>query len=189
MIIKDAGKTLIQVIDNGIGMSTTDIRMAFERHATSKIKAAEDLFNLKTKGFRGEALASIAAVAHIETHSRPVDEELAHVIKIEGSEVKDQTLTTNPVGTSIAVKNLFYNNPARRYFLKSNTVEVRHIIDEFHRVALAHPEIAITFFQNGDDLFNLKKALLRKRIIGVFGRKWDAFLVPVEEQTLSLIHI
>jgi DNA mismatch repair protein MutL len=119
LIIKDAGKTLIQVIDNGIGMSTTDIRMAFERHATSKIKAAEDLFNLNTKGFRGEALASIAAVAQIETHSRPEDEELAHLLKIEGSEVKEQNLTTNPKGTSIAVKNLFYNIPARRNFLKN----------------------------------------------------------------------
>ncbi|MBL6668746.1 MAG: DNA mismatch repair endonuclease MutL [Flavobacteriaceae bacterium] len=183
LIIKDAGKTLIQVIDNGIGMSTTDIRMAFERHATSKIKAAEDLFNLNTKGFRGEALASIAAVAQIETHSRPEDEELAHLLKIEGSEVKEQTLTTNPKGTSIAVKNLFYNIPARRNFLKSNTVELRHIIDEFHRVALAHPEIAIAFFQNGDDLFNLQKASLRKRIVGIFGGKWDTFLVPVEEHT------
>ena len=145
LIIKDAGKTLIQVVDNGVGMSTIDIRMAFERHATSKIKAAEDLFQLNTKGFRGEALASIAAIAHVETHSRPTDEELAHILKIEGSKVIDQTLTAAPLGTSIAVKNLFFNIPARRNFLKSNNVELRHILDEFHRVALAHPEVQFSF--------------------------------------------
>lgn len=183
LIIKDAGKTLIQVVDNGVGMSTTDIRMAFERHATSKIKAAEDLFQLKTKGFRGEALASIAAIAHVETHSRPADEELAHLLKIEGSKVTDQTFTTAPTGTSIAVKNLFYNIPARRNFLKSNNVELRHIIDEFHRVALAHPEVQFSFYQNGAELFQLPKANLRKRIVGIFGNKWDSFLVPIEEET------
>ncbi len=183
LIVKDAGKTLIQVIDNGMGMSTTDIRLAFERHATSKIKVAEDLFSLNTKGFRGEALASIAAIAHVETHSRPADEELAHVLKIEGSEVKEQTLAAAPEGTSIAVKNLFYNIPARRNFLKSNTVELRHIIDEFHRVALAHPDLHFSFFQNGQELFHLPKNTLRKRIVGIFGAKWDSFLVPIQEET------
>ncbi len=183
LIIKDAGKTLIQVVDNGVGMSTTDIRMAFERHATSKIKVAEDLFQLNTKGFRGEALASIAAIAHVETHSRPADEALAHLLKIEGSKVVEQTLTAAPEGTSIAVRNLFYNIPARRNFLKSNNVELRHIIDEFHRVALAHPELEFSFFQNGAELFHLPKATLRKRIVGIFGTKWDAHLVPIEEET------
>ena len=183
LIIKDAGKTLVQVIDNGIGMNSTDIRLAFERHATSKINIAEDLFALKTKGFRGEALASVAAIAHVETHTRVENEEVSHCLKIEGSKVIEQTLSTQPKGTSIAVKSIFYNIPARRNFLKSDGVELRHIIDEFHRVALAHPEIKFLFFNNGTELFDLPEANFRKRIVGIFGNKLDAFLVPIEETT------
>ncbi|NDE29324.1 MAG: DNA mismatch repair endonuclease MutL [Flavobacteriia bacterium] len=183
LIIKDAGKTLIQVIDNGIGMDSTDIRLAFERHATSKIKVAEDLFDLATKGFRGEALASIAAIAHVETHTKTENDEVSHCLKIEGSKVVEQTISTQPQGTSIAVKRLFYNIPARRNFLKSDTVELRHVIDEFHRVALAHPEIKFTFYNNGSELFDLPVDSLRKRIATVFGAKWENQLVPVEEKT------
>src|SRR6056300_1854484 len=183
LIIKDAGKTLIQVIDDGMGMNSTDIRLAFERHATSKINIAEDLFALSTKGFRGEALASIAAIAHVETHTRTEEDEVSHCLKIEGSKVIDQTLSTQPKGTSIAVKSLFYNIPARRNFLKSDTVELRHIIDEFQRVALAHPEIKFLFFNNGSELFDLPPVGLRKRISGIFGAKWDNHLVPAEETT------
>ena len=183
LIIKEAGKVLIQVVDNGKGMSVTDARMAFERHATSKIKAASDLFTLNTKGFRGEALASIAAVAHVEMLTKTAVDEVATQIKIAGSEIQEQEPIVAPQGTSIAVKNLFFNIPARRNFLKSNTVELRHIIDEFHRVALAHPQIAFTFFQGGHELFDLPAANLRKRIVHIFGSKIDEKLVPVEEST------
>ncbi|MFQ3340642.1 MAG: DNA mismatch repair protein MutL [Flavobacteriaceae bacterium] len=183
LIIKDAGKTLVQVIDNGIGMNNTDIRLAFERHATSKITVTEDLFTLQTKGFRGEALASIAAIAHVETHTRTKDEETSHRLKIEGSKVVEQSLSTQPKGTSIAVKSLFYNIPARRNFLKSDTVELRHVIDEFKRVALAHPEINFLFFNNGNELFDLPITSFRKRIVNIFGTKLDTLLVPVEETT------
>ena len=183
LIVKDAGKTLVQVIDNGTGMNSTDIRLAFERHATSKINIAEDLFTLKTKGFRGEALASIAAIAHVETHTRVENEDVSHCLKIEGSQVIEQTLSTQPKGTSIAVKSLFYNIPARRNFLKSDTVELRHVIDEFHRVALAHPEIKFLFFNNGSELFDLPSSNLRKRLVAIFGNKLDSLLVPIEETT------
>ena len=183
LIIKDAGKTLVQVVDDGMGMNSIDIRLAFERHATSKIKVAEDLFLLQTKGFRGEALASIAAIARIESHTRTKDEEVSHYLKIEGSNVIEQTLSTQPKGTSIAVKSLFYNIPARRNFLKSDTVELRHVIDEFHRVALSHPRINFLFFNNGNDFFDLPVTSIRKRIINVFGTKLDSLLVPVKEST------
>ena len=183
LIIKEAGKLLIQVVDDGKGMSITDARMAFERHATSKIKSADDLFALNTKGFRGEALASIAAVAHVEMLTRTEEDEVATLIKIAGSEIQEQEPSVAPKGSSIAVKNLFFNIPARRNFLKSNTVELRHIIDEFHRVALAHPQIAFTFFQGGHELFDLPAANLRKRIVHIFGSKMDEKLVPVEEST------
>ena len=183
LIIKEAGKVLIQVVDNGKGMSVTDARMAFERHATSKIKAASDLFALNTKGFRGEALASIAAVAHVEMLTKTAVDEVATQIKIAGSEIQEQEPIVAPQGTSIAVKNLFFNIPARRNFLKSNAVELRHIIDEFHRVALAHPQVAFTFFQGGQELFDLPAANLRKRIVHIFGSKIDEKLVPVEEST------
>ncbi|MDA9879407.1 DNA mismatch repair endonuclease MutL [Flavobacteriaceae bacterium] len=183
LVIKNAGKTLVQVIDDGEGMSATDLRLAFERHATSKIKVAEDLFALSTKGFRGEALASIAAIAHIETHTKTSAEEVSHCLKIEGSKVVDQSLSTQPQGTSIAVKSLFYNIPARRNFLKSDQVELRHVIDEFHRVALAHPGIKFLFFNNGSELFDLPASGFKQRIAAVFGSKWESQLVPVEEKT------
>ena len=148
LLVKDAGKTLIQVSDNGLGMSTTDARLSFERHATSKIKIADDLFSLKTKGFRGEALASIAAIAHIDLKTKKAEEEIGTHILLKGSEVISQEPCVTPNGTMVGVKNLFYNIPARRNFLKSDAVEMRHIIDEFHRVALAHPQIAFSLFHN-----------------------------------------
>ncbi len=183
LFIKDAGKTLIQVTDNGVGMSTTDARLSFERHATSKIKSADDLFNLHTKGFRGEALASIAAIAHVELKTKTADEEIGTKICIEGSEVTLQEPTVAPTGTTISVKNLFYNIPARRNFLKSNTVETRHIIDEFHRVAMAHPSVAFKMMHNDTDVFNLPESNVRQRIVGIFGNKTNEKLVPVEEET------
>ncbi|WP_159948485.1 DNA mismatch repair endonuclease MutL [Polaribacter septentrionalilitoris] len=183
LLLKDAGKTLIQVIDDGKGMSTTDARMCFERHATSKIQKAEDLFNLCTKGFRGEALASIAAIAHIELKTKQESEELGTCIKIEGSKVISQDFISTGKGTSIAVKNLFYNIPARRNFLKSDTVETRHIIDEFQRVALAHPSIAFLLHHNDNEVYHLKNSNLRKRIVAVFGTKMNEKLVPIDEQT------
>ncbi len=171
LIVKDGGKTLIQVVDNGIGMSGTDARLSFERHATSKIQKAEDLFNLSTKGFRGEALASIAAIAHVEMMTRTKDDEIGTHIKIEGSKVVSQEVAVVPKGTSMLVKNLFFNIPARRNFLKSDQVEFRHITDEFHRVALAHPQISFCFYNNGGELFNLPSNDFRKRIVHIFREK------------------
>ncbi len=186
LVVKDGGKTLIQIVDNGSGMSTTDARLSFERHATSKISRAEDLFRIQTKGFRGEALASIAAIAHIEMHTRLEEEELGTEIKIEGSKVISQEFAAVAPGTSIAVKNLFYNIPARRNFLKSNQVELRHITDEFQRVALAHPSVEFIYYHNGSPLFNLSESETRKRIVQVFGRKTNEKLVPIEEETPQL---
>ena len=183
LVVKDAGKTLVHVIDNGKGMSETDARLSFERHATSKIRSAEDLFSLDTKGFRGEALASIAAIAHVDLKSKQEHQELGTHIEIEGSEVKRQDVVVTPKGTSIAVKHLFYNIPARRNFLKSDNVELRHIIDEFHRVALAHPDIAFIMFHNGSETFNLPKSNYRQRVVNIFGNRSNEKLVPVEEQT------
>jgi DNA mismatch repair protein MutL len=183
LIIKDAGKTMVQVIDNGKGMSVTDARLSFERHATSKIRTAEDLFQLNTKGFRGEALASIAAIAHVELKTKRLEDELGTAIEIEGSVVKSQEVSVTPSGTSVAVKNLFFNIPARRNFLKSDTVELRHITDEFHRVALAHPNIAFAYYHNGSELFNLPNENYRQRVVHVFGSKTNEKLVPVEEDT------
>ena len=183
LLLKDAGKTLIQVIDDGKGMSVTDARMCFERHATSKIKKAEDLFNLGTKGFRGEALASIAAIAHVELKTKEEHQELGTCIKIEGSKVISQDVINTAKGTSIAVKNLFYNIPARRNFLKSDTVETRHIVDEFLRVVLAHPSITFLLHHNNNEVYHLKSTNLRKRIVAVFGAKMNEKLVPIDEQT------
>lgn len=183
LIIKDAGKTLIQVIDNGKGMSVTDARLSFERHATSKIKSAEDLFKLHTKGFRGEALASIAAIAHVEMKTKQDEIELGTHLKIEGSKVTYQEMTSTPTGTSISVKNLFYNIPARRNFLKSDTVETRHIIDEFQRISLAHPEISFSLHHNGNEVYHLNNSNLRKRIVSIFGSKMNEKLVPIDEET------
>ncbi|NND87960.1 MAG: DNA mismatch repair endonuclease MutL [Flavobacteriaceae bacterium] len=183
LVVKDAGKSLVQVIDNGKGMSVTDARLSFERHATSKIRTADDLFQLHTKGFRGEALASIAAIAHVEMKTKRPDAEVGTHICIEGSEVKSQQATVVPQGTTISVKNLFYNIPARRNFLKSNPVETRHIIDEFHRVALAHPQVALHMIHNGSDVFNLPASNLKQRIVNIFGSKTNEKLVPVSEET------
>jgi DNA mismatch repair protein MutL len=183
LIIKGAGKALVQVIDNGKGMSVTDARLCFERHATSKIRLAEDLFSLDTKGFRGEALASIAAIAHVEMKTKQDQDELGTQIVIEGSKFMSQEVAVLPNGTSFSVKNLFFNIPARRNFLKSDTVEYRHIIDEFQRVALAHPNIYFTFYHNGSEMFNLPATSLRQRIVNVFSGKTNEKLVPVQEET------
>ena len=183
LIAKDAGKTLIQVIDNGKGMSVTDARLSFERHATSKIKTAEDLFDIHTKGFRGEALASIAAIAHVDLKTKPEADEVGTQLKIEGSEVVSQDVVVTPKGTSVAVKNLFFNIPARRNFLKSDAVELRHIMDEFHRVVLAHPNIEFSFYHNGSEMFHLPTSNNRQRIVNIFGSKTNEKLVPVEEDT------
>lgn len=183
LIIKDAGKSLVQVIDNGLGMSVTDARLCFERHATSKIRQAEDLFSLHTKGFRGEALASIAAIAHVEMKTKQEQEELGTHIVIEGSKFVSQDVAVLPKGTSFSVKNLFFNIPARRNFLKSETVEHRHIVDEFQRVALAHPNIHFTYYHNGSDLFNLPQSNSRQRIVNIFSGKTNEKLVPVQEET------
>lgn len=183
LVVKDAGKSLIQVIDNGKGMSATDLRMAFERHATSKIRLAEDLFQLNTKGFRGEALASIAAIAHVEAHSRQEGAEVASCIRIEGTTVVNQEVSVAPKGTSIAIKNLFFNIPARRNFLKTDNVELRHIIDEFQRVSLAHPDLSFSLTHNGSELFDLPKANLKRRLSQVMGPKFAEKIVAIEEET------
>lgn len=183
LILKDAGKALIQVIDNGSGMSATDARMCFERHATSKIRKAEDLFAIRTMGFRGEAMASIAAIAQVETKTRRHEDELGSCIIIEGSEVISQEPCATSAGTSTSVKNLFYNTPARRNFLKSNPVELRHIIDEFQRVALAHPQIFFTMHHDGQEVYHLPASQLKQRIVHLFGNNYNQRLVPVEEDT------
>jgi DNA mismatch repair protein MutL len=183
LIIKDAGKSLVQVIDNGLGMSVTDARLCFERHATSKIRQAEDLFSLHTKGFRGEALASIAAIAHVEMKTKQDQEELGTHIIIEGSKFVSQDVAVLPKGTSFAVKNLFFNIPARRNFLKSDIVEYRHIVDEFQRVALAHANIHFTFYHNGSEMYNLPPSNFRQRIVNIFSGKTNEKLVPVQEET------
>jgi len=181
--VKDSGKTLIQVIDDGMGMSTTDARFCFERHATSKIKTADDLFRLHTKGFRGEALASIAAVAQVELATKQAENEIGTKIHIEGSKILRQEPAVTPKGTSVAVRRLFFNIPARRQFLKSDSVEFRHIIDEFHRIALTHPNTAFQLFHNDNELFNLPVSNLRQRIVGVFGGRTNEKLVPLSEVT------
>ncbi len=183
LLIKDAGKSLIQVIDNGIGMSQTDARLSFERHATSKIKSANDIYNLHTKGFRGEALASIAAIAQVELKTKQKRDETGCIIKIEGSKIITQEVIATPTGTSISVKNLFFNIPARRNFLKSNAVETRHIINEFQRVALAHPNIAFSLYHNKNEVYHLKEDNLRQRIIAIFGDRINDKLVPINETT------
>jgi len=183
LIVKEAGRTLIHVIDNGSGMSETDARMSFERHATSKIKNADDLFNIRTKGFRGEALASIAAVAQVELKTKRHGDSLGTMIIIEGSEVKSQEPVNIANGTSFSVKNLFFNIPARRNFLKSNPVELKHIIDEFQRVALAHPGIHFEMNHSGSEIYNVPATALRQRIAGIMGKSYHERLVPVEENT------
>ncbi|MCB9015306.1 MAG: DNA mismatch repair endonuclease MutL [Lentimicrobiaceae bacterium] len=183
LIIKDAGKSLIQVIDNGCGMSTTDARMSFERHATSKIKSADDLFKISTFGFRGEALASIAAIAQVELKSRRMEDELGTHLIIEGSTVRGQQPCACPSGTSIMVKNLFFNVPARRNFLKSDPAELRHIIEEFQRVVLVNPDISFHFINNGKPQFQLAKSSLKQRIANVLGNGYLEKLLLVEQET------
>ncbi|HMP99779.1 MAG TPA: DNA mismatch repair endonuclease MutL [Cyclobacteriaceae bacterium] len=183
LIVKDAGKTFLQVIDNGKGMSETDARMSLERHATSKIRKAEDLFSIRTMGFRGEALASIAAVAQLEMKTRLPENELGTLLQVEASEVKRQEPVATEKGTSITVKNLFYNIPARRNFLKSNPVEMNHIVDEFYRVALAYPDIAFTFYNNDQLLFDLPASKLSQRIVNIFGKAYQAQLAACQEET------
>ena len=183
LMVKEAGKTLIQVVDNGSGMSVTDARMCFERHATSKIRTAEDIFKIKTKGFRGEAMASIAAIAQVDLKTRLQEEETGTRIVIEGSDIISQEQVQCAGGSNISVKNLFYNVPARRTFLKSNTVELKHIIDEFERVVLAHPGIFFSLQNNGIELFHLKPGNYRQRVIHLFGSNYNEKLVPIEENT------
>jgi DNA mismatch repair protein MutL len=183
LIIADAGKALVQVIDNGKGMSITDARMAFERHATSKISSIEDLFHIRTMGFRGEALASIAAVAQVELKTRRAEDELGVLIEIENSVVQRQEPISHPIGTSIAMKNVFFNVPARRNFLKSNTTELRNIIDEFIRVAMAFPAIHFSLISNGQQVFFLEKGSLKQRIIQLLGNQYNSKLVPITEET------
>lgn len=183
LLVKEAGKTSIQVIDNGKGMSVTDARLSFERHATSKISKATDLFNLQTKGFRGEALASIAAIAHVELRTKQEQDEVGTTITIEGSKITRQEPISTPTGTSIAVKNLFYNIPARRNFLKSDTVETRHIVNELQRVALAHPAITFFMYHNDNEVYHLQASNLKQRIVAIFGKKTNEKLVPIQEKT------
>ena len=183
LLIGDAGKALVQVIDNGLGMSETDARMSFERHATSKIKNIEDLFHIRTMGFRGEALASIAAVAQVELKTRREEDELGTCIDIENSVVMRQEPVAAPRGTSISMKNLFFNVPARRNFLKSNAAEMRHVVDEFMRVALAFPEVFFSLHSNGQQLFHLEAGSLKQRIVQLLGANYNAKVVPVKEET------
>ncbi len=183
LILKDAGKELMQVIDNGSGMSPTDARMSFERHATSKIKDINDLFSIRTMGFRGEALASVAAVAQVEMKTRRHESEVGTRLVVEGTEVKAQEPCATAPGTSVSVKNLFYNVPARRHFLKSNTTEFRHIVDEFTRVALAHPQVGFRLWHNNAEQFHLEAGNLKTRIKGLLGNSYEKNLVPVEENT------
>lgn len=181
--IKNAGKTLMQVIDNGKGMSENDARMCWERHATSKLKVADDLFNIKTKGFRGEALASMAAIAHVELNTRREDFELGTRVIIEGSEVKSQEPVSTTIGSRFSVKNLFFNVPARRNFLKSDPVETRHIIEEFQRIAIAHPGLRLSFYNNDKEVFILQPGNLKQRLIALLGKKYAERLLQVEAET------
>ncbi len=183
VVVKDAGRTLVQVVDNGIGMSDTDARLAFERHATSKIRNAEDLFEIRTKGFRGEALASIAAISQVVLRTRQTDEDIGTEISIDGSELKYQKPVSCGSGCTFQVKNLFFNVPARRKFLKSNTTELKHIIHEFQRVVLAHPDIRFNLSHNDSIIYTLLKTNLRQRIIHVFGKQVNAYLNSIENST------
>jgi DNA mismatch repair protein MutL len=188
VIIKDSGKTLIQVIDDGVGMSETDARLSFERHATSKITTAQDLFSITTKGFRGEALASIAAVAMVELKTRKGGTDTGILVVINGSRVEIQEPCSCPVGSTFSVKNLYYNIPARRKFLKSDNTEIRHIVNEFQKIVLAHPDIHFTLQHNDTEVYNLSAGSLRQRIIGVFGKQINQDLITLDTET-SLISI
>ncbi|RYZ16721.1 MAG: DNA mismatch repair protein MutL, partial [Chitinophagaceae bacterium] len=183
LLVNDAGKALVQVIDNGSGMSATDARRSFERHATSKIRQIDDLFSIRTMGFRGEALASIAAVAQVELRTRRAEDELGTCIELAHSQVTKQEPVAAPVGTSIAMKNLFFNVPARRNFLKSNTSELRHIVDEFIRVALAFPDVFFSLTHNGQGIFHLEAGSLKQRAVQILGNQYGSKLVAVKEDT------
>ena len=183
ILVKEAGKMMIQVIDNGVGMSKRDVSICFDRHTTSKISEAKDLFNIKSKGFRGEALASISAISHVNLISKQTGVELANELEIHGSEIKSNKSTVSEIGTKISVKNLFFNIPARRNFLKSNNVELRHVVTEFIRIALAHPEIKFVFFNDDSEMYNLPVSNFKKRIVNIFGAKTLEKLVPVSENT------
>ncbi len=188
VIIKDSGRTLIQVIDDGSGMSETDARLSFERHATSKISSAQDLFEIRTKGFRGEALASIGAVSMVELKTRKAENDSGTLIILNGSRVETQEPCSCPTGSNFSVKNLFYNIPARRKFLKSDNTEMRHIITEFQKIAIAHPEIRFSLYHNENEIYNLGKGNFRQRIIGVFGKQINIDLITLETAT-TLIDI
>lgn len=188
VILKDAGRTLIQVIDNGKGMSATDARLAFERHATSKIKVADDLFSLHTMGFRGEALASIAAIAQVELRTKRKEDEMGTLITLAASTVESQECVSCPTGSNFCVKNIFYNVPARRKFLKSNQVELSNIINEFERIALINPEVSFILKHNDNELFNLQPGNFRQRIVSIYGKGMNQQLLPLEIET-SLIKI
>ncbi len=188
LILKDAGKALIQVIDNGCGMSVTDARMCFERHATSKVRKAEDLFAIRTMGFRGEAMASIAAISQVEMKSRRHEDEVGTMIEIEGATFLNQEPVACSAGTSICIKNLFFNTPARRNFLRSNPAEMRHIIDEFQRVSMANPHIAFSLHHDGLEIYRLPSSGLKQRIVHLFGNNYNERLIPVEEET-SIINL
>lgn len=188
VLVTDGGKSCVQVIDDGKGMSETDARLAFERHATSKIKNASDLFNLTTMGFRGEALASIAAVAQVVLKTRRPEDELGTMIQIAGSKIENQEPVACPSGCNFSVNNLFFNVPARRKFLKSNQTELTNVIADFQRIVLVHPDVSFTLYNNGVEMFRLPKATVRQRIIDVFGKKINADLLPVEVET-SLVRL
>ena len=183
VIIKDAGKTLIQVIDNGSGMSEKDAERCFERHATSKISSADDLFSIRTRGFRGEALASMAAVAEVTLKTRLESEELGTQIRMAGSKLESMEAVQAPVGSNFQIRNLFFNIPARRKFLKSDQTELRHIINEFNHVVLTHPEISCALIHNQSEIFQLPVSNLRQRIVGVFGKSLNSYLIPLESET------
>ncbi len=188
LIIREAGKSLIQVVDNGCGMSERDARMCFERHATSKIETADDLMAVRTLGFRGEALASIASVAQVELRTKRPEDEIGTCVQIEGTEFISQGPVSSPNGTSISVKNLFYNVPARRNFLKSNTLELKYIIEEFFRIALSHPSVSFTLYNNEKILFQVPSSNLKQRIVNLFGTPYNQRLIPIE-QTTAMIDI
>ena len=183
VLVVDAGRTMIQVIDDGKGMSETDARLSFERHATSKIRQAGDLFALHTMGFRGEALASIAAVAQVELRTRMADRDLGTMITLSGSKVTGQEPTACPAGSNFKVENLFFNVPARRKFLKSNSTELNNIMTAFERIALVYPDIAFTMHSNGQEMMSLRAGTLRQRIVDVFGKRLNHDLLPVEVET------
>lgn len=186
LIIKEAGKTHIQIVDNGNGMNDTDARLSIERHATSKIRESKDLFSIRTMGFRGEALASIAAVSQMELKTRTEDIDVGTRLRVKASEMVNQDLCQAPVGTSISVKNLFFNVPARRRFLKSNAVEMRHILDEFKRLALSRPDISFSLYHNDKAIYKLRKTNRKKRIIDIFGDKLQDKLIPISEESPEL---